>query len=359
MPSDRRALPLLLPAGAVFLGFFFLPLAGLLVESFRLYTPGSIGSSANAPFTLANYAELLTPAFARFFFETLRISLLASLTGLVFAFPLAYWITRRLSPRWRAIAVGFLVTLMFLSVLVRTYALELTFGAAGPLRPLLLSLGISPNGRGYIETLTMKELKLDGATRERYLLIIDKETHRLVRIIGDLLDLARLEGGGGTLRREPVAVQALFDRVRSRHERELTARHVTLATTIGDGAGSVLGDPDRLEQALQNLAANALRHTPDGGEMALSSDVVDGMLRLRVRDNGQGIPADHLPLIFDRFYKVDASRKAAGGSGLGLSIVRAIVERHGGSVSAHNDGGAVFNILLPLSPKTDAADADV
>ena len=153
MPSDRRALPLLLPAGAVFLGFFFLPLTGLLVESFRLYTPGSIGSSANAPFTLANYAELLTPAFVQFFFETLRISLLASLTGLVFAFPLAYWITRRLTPRWRAIAVGFLVTLMFLSVLVRTYALELTFGAAGPLRPLLLSLGISPNGRGYIETL--------------------------------------------------------------------------------------------------------------------------------------------------------------------------------------------------------------
>jgi ABC-type spermidine/putrescine transport system permease subunit I len=153
MQSDRRVLPLLLPAGAVFLGFFFLPLAGLLVESFRLYTPGSIGSSANAPFTLSNYAELLTPGFAQFFLETMRISLLASLTGLVFAFPLAYWITRRFSPRWRAIAVGFLVTLMFLSVLVRTYALELTFGAAGPLRPLLLSLGISPNGRGYIETL--------------------------------------------------------------------------------------------------------------------------------------------------------------------------------------------------------------
>jgi len=153
MQSDRRVLPLLLPAGAVFLGFFFLPLAGLLVESFRLYTPGSIGSSANAPFTLANYAELLSPAFAQFFFQTMRISLLASLTGLVFAAPLAYWITRRFSPRWRAIAVGFLVTLMFLSVLVRTYALELTFGAAGPLRLFLLSLGISPNGRGYIETL--------------------------------------------------------------------------------------------------------------------------------------------------------------------------------------------------------------
>jgi two-component system sensor histidine kinase BaeS len=213
--------------------------------------------------------------------------------------------------------------------------------------------------RGYIETLTMQELTLDSATRDRYLHIIDEETHRLERIIGDLLDLARLEGGGGTLRREQVAVQALFDRVRSRHERELTARHITLGTTIGNGAGTVLGDPDRLEQALQNLAANALRHTADGGEIALSSEVADGMLRLRVRDNGQGIPAEHLPLIFDRFYKVDASRKAAGGSGLGLSIVRAIVERHGGSVSAHNDSGAVFDVLLPLSPKTDDSDADV
>jgi ABC-type spermidine/putrescine transport system permease subunit I len=153
MKPDRFPLILLLPAGAVFLGFFFLPMAGLFVESFRLYVPGSIGSAADAPFTLANYAELLTPAFAGFFLETLRISLLASLAGLLFAFPLAYWITRRLRPRWRAIAVGLFVTLMFLSVLVRTYALELTFGAAGPLRPLLLSLGISPNGRSYIEIL--------------------------------------------------------------------------------------------------------------------------------------------------------------------------------------------------------------
>jgi ABC-type spermidine/putrescine transport system permease subunit I len=153
MRPDRGSLPLLLPAGAVFLGLFFLPMAGLFVESLRLYQPGSIGSAANAPLTLANYAELATPSFAGFFFQTLRISLLASLAGLVFAFPLAYWITRRLSPRWRAIAVGLFVTLMFLSVLVRTYALELTFGAVGPLRPLLLALGISPNGRGYIEVL--------------------------------------------------------------------------------------------------------------------------------------------------------------------------------------------------------------
>ena len=148
-----KTFPLLLPVVVVYLGFFFLPLAWLLLESFRLYTPGSIGAATGAPLTLANYAELLTPAFARFFLETMRISLLSSLTGLLFAFPLAYWITRRLSARSRTIAVGFFVTLMFLSVLVRTYALELTFGAAGPLRPFLLALGISPNSRDYIEIL--------------------------------------------------------------------------------------------------------------------------------------------------------------------------------------------------------------
>ena len=153
MKTGRGSLPLLLPAGAVFLGFFFLPMAGLFIESFRFYVPGSIGSAADAPFTLNNYVELLTPSFAGFFYETLRISVLASLVGLLFSFPLADWITRRLTPRWRAIAVGLFVTLMFLSVLVRTYALELTFGAVGPLRPLLLELGISPNGRAYIETL--------------------------------------------------------------------------------------------------------------------------------------------------------------------------------------------------------------
>jgi ABC-type spermidine/putrescine transport system permease subunit I len=149
----RSSAILLSPGAAVYLSFFFVPLAGLFLESLRQFTPGSVGSATQAPLTLANYAELSTPSFAGFFLDTMRISLLASLTGVVLAFPLAYWITRRLSPRGREIVVGAFVTLMFLSVLVRTYALELTLGAAGPLRPILLGMGISPNSRGYIELL--------------------------------------------------------------------------------------------------------------------------------------------------------------------------------------------------------------
>jgi two-component system OmpR family sensor kinase len=199
--------------------------------------------------------------------------------------------------------------------------------------------------RGYVETLSMPELSLDAATRARYLGIIDDETHRLERIVGDLLDLAKLEGGGAALRHEPVRVEDLFTRVLERHEPERAERNVRFVTRIG--VDVVHGDADRLEQALQNLAANALRHTPEGGTITLSSSVVEGGVMLAVRDSGSGIADEHLPLIFERFYKADASRRATTGSGLGLSIVKAIVEQHGGSVTARNENGAVFEIAIP------------
>jgi signal transduction histidine kinase len=201
--------------------------------------------------------------------------------------------------------------------------------------------------RGYVETLAMSEPRFDAPTRERYLRIALEETHRLETIVGDLLDLARLEGGGGTMRREAVSVTLLFERVAARHERELRERNVTLERRVDEGADTVPADPDRLEQALQNLAANALRHTPDGGRVSLSAAVSPHGIAIVVRDSGTGIAPEHLPLIFDRFFKADASRRAAGGSGLGLSIVKAIVERHGGTVTARNDQGAVFEIVLP------------
>jgi signal transduction histidine kinase len=201
--------------------------------------------------------------------------------------------------------------------------------------------------RGYIETLTMPEVQMDEETRQRYLGIVGDETHRLERIIGDLLDLARLEGGGTSMRQQPVDVGALFDRVAERHEREVRARGIELVRSVAPGAERVSGDEDRLEQALQNLAANALRHTPDGGTLALSADRTAAGIRICVRDSGPGIAPEHLPLIFDRFYKVDVSRKATGGSGLGLSIVKTIVERHRGTIVAYNDNGAVFEIVLP------------
>jgi signal transduction histidine kinase len=206
--------------------------------------------------------------------------------------------------------------------------------------------------RGYVETLAMPELKLDDDTRRRYLAVVDEETHKLEAIIGDLLDLARLEGGGDSLDREPVLADDLFRRVADRHRPLLSDRGITLSAASAPGTPLLYADPDRLEQALQNVAANAIRHTPDGGRVTLSAAPDGDRVRITIADTGPGIPPEHLAHVFDRFYKVDASRagtRVPSSSGLGLSIVRAIVARHGGEIRASNtpDGGAAFTFLLP------------
>jgi signal transduction histidine kinase len=208
--------------------------------------------------------------------------------------------------------------------------------------------------RGYLETLTMPELTLDEATRDRYLTIISDETHRLERLIGELLDLARLDGGGGSLQVERVPVADLFGRVTARHEVAAQSAGVAFATDIQPGATEVHGDRGRLEQALQNLAANAIRYAPRASTLRLTARPVAGGVALSVEDAGaEGIAAEHLPHIFDRFYKADASRVGVkGGSGLGLSIVKAIVERHGGTISvASRPGRTIFEIVLPEGTK--------
>jgi signal transduction histidine kinase len=212
--------------------------------------------------------------------------------------------------------------------------------------------------RGYLETLTMPEIALDEKTKWRYLQIIGDETARLERIIGDLLDLARLEGGGGTFSVADVPVSDLFDRIAARHERACERQQVTLVQSIDPSAALVRGDRDRLEQALQNLAGNALRYAPPGSTIRLAAMPDRGRVALSVEDEGPGIPAEHLPHIFDRFYKAESSRavsrtgdvneaSTSNGSGLGLSIVKAIVERHGGQISVESrPGQTIFKITL-------------
>ena len=204
--------------------------------------------------------------------------------------------------------------------------------------------------RGYLETLTMPELALDEETRARYLSIVGDETARLERIIGDLLDLARLEGGGGTLAFDAVPVSELFARVAARHERESRDRGIEIRSQVDPNRAVVWGDRDRLEQALQNLAANAMRYAPEGSIIDLVSREAEGGLTLSVSDQGPGIAPEHLAHVFDRFYKAEPARPAhakgvGGGSGLGLSIVKAIVERHGGRVTVESrPGGTTFSI---------------
>lgn len=151
MKNNRGAVLLLVPGIGIILAFLVLPLANVVEESFRLFEPGRIGAAKDAPYTLFNYAELLNANYLYYFVETARIGLIASITGLILGFPIAYFITRRLRAVWRKIAIGFLVGIMFISTLIRVYALQLTFGPTGIAKFLSGLLGVSMNGRFYTE----------------------------------------------------------------------------------------------------------------------------------------------------------------------------------------------------------------
>jgi len=204
--------------------------------------------------------------------------------------------------------------------------------------------------RGYIETLRMRDLPITDADRERYLAVVDDEAVRLEHLIGDLLDLAKMEAGGQGLRKEPVPVQSLWTRLRDRHGP--TARGAGVTLVFDETDEDVMADPGCLEQALSNLVGNAIRFTPDGGSVRLSVHALpSGDIRFDVADTGVGLSAADQARVFERFYKQDASR-SRGGTGLGLSIVRAIAQAHGGqaTVASTPGRGSTFSVMIPGPP---------
>ena len=157
--SGRRGTVVLLaPASLVLICGFILPLVELGAESIRQFTPGRVGIVPDAPFSIANYAELFSGAFADVLLTTFWIGVTAAAIGMIVAFPIAYCIVRRFSPRWRTAVLGVMITLVLSSILVKTYAIELTFGSVGITRPLMTWLGIPPNSRGAIEVVVIAGL---------------------------------------------------------------------------------------------------------------------------------------------------------------------------------------------------------
>ena len=186
--------------------------------------------------------------------------------------------------------------------------------------------------------------------------IVD-DAARLRQLLSELLMLARAEGGREDIPQEPVALNELALDVVEAMTPLAEAHNVTLG--LGEvQAATILGDQTRLNQLLINLVDNAIKYTPAGGHIQVAVPGGGGWTRLTVADTGLGIPAEHLPHVFERFYRVDAARaRAEGGSGLGLSIADWIARAHGGRIEVASTVGVgtTFTVWLPLAPATQSA----
>jgi len=190
---------------------------------------------------------------------------------------------------------------------------------------------------GFAETLLDDSLPNDQ--REQFARTVLANTQRMQRIVDDLLDLSRIESGGWKPNPSRVDVRALASEALAAAEERRLDKPVTLDLDIAPDAMSVWADPTALRQVLTNLVDNAVRHTNDGSVTVFSKRVPGGVA-IGVRDTGIGIHAEHLPRIFERFYRVDAGRsRSEGGTGLGLAIVKHLVEGHGGRVRAESTIG--------------------
>ena len=180
------------------------------------------------------------------------------------------------------------------------------------------------------------------------------QTRRLDRLADDIDGLSRAEERRADLRIEPLDADAVVDEAVRAAATGYADKGVVLEHRASPAPARVLADPDRLREILDNLLGNALRHTPMGGSVTVTTSSSAEEVTIAVADTGEGIAAEHLPHVFDRFYRADPARsRATGGSGIGLTIARALAQAHGGRLHAASPGlgaGATFTLTLPTIP---------
>ena len=210
-------------------------------------------------------------------------------------------------------------------------------------------------------TRILRTQKLDPATAARALEVIERNTVLQARLIEDLLDVSRIVAGTLHLEARPVMVAPAVEAALAPMQPAAEAKGVVLKSALDEKAGPVRGDPARLQQIVWNLVSNAIKFTPSGGRVDVRLARLGSAVELSVSDTGKGITAEQLPHIFGRFSVANASTRAQGGLGLGLAIVRHLVELHGGAVQAESAGpgqGATFTVTLPLTDERPANEAE-
>lgn len=205
--------------------------------------------------------------------------------------------------------------------------------------------------QGYSEAIVDDIAESQEEKREMAKVIYD-ESLRMGRLVNELLDLARMEAGHIQLTMEEIKLGTFINRIIHKFQGLAKESGIYLHAEMEDGLESFTMDPDRIEQVLTNLIDNAIRHTPSGGTVILSTLHDEKGIRMEVKDSGSGIPEEDLPFVFERFYKADKARtrgRSGSGTGLGLAIAKNIIEAHHGHISVNSkmDQGTTFSFILP------------
>ena len=209
--------------------------------------------------------------------------------------------------------------------------------------------------KGYIETLVDGHEEMAFSDRQRFLQTVQRHTERLNSLLEDLLVLSRLESVNAGLERESVDLRFLIRNLLDDYRNQPRAQDHEVRSELDPAIEQVLLDPLKLTQVLNNLIDNALKYTPPKSIITVSAHLKTEEVEIRVADNGPGIPAEDLPHIFERFFRVEKGRsREKGGTGLGLSIVKHIVQLHGGQVRAESSlgQGTTFILRLPTREST-------
>ena len=204
--------------------------------------------------------------------------------------------------------------------------------------------------RGYIETL-LDSPKTSREELTRILRVMERHSDRLELLVEDLLTLAQLESGKPNLQMETVDLSSFFPEMVRDWEKKLTRKQLNMSVDVPPDLSPIRVDRTRLQEAIYNLLDNAMKYSPEHGEIRLSARQRDGEIELTVSDDGIGIATEDLPRIFERFYRADKARSPdkVRGTGLGLAIVKHIAQLHGGRVEAESelDKGTTIRVVLP------------
>jgi two-component system sensor histidine kinase VicK len=212
--------------------------------------------------------------------------------------------------------------------------------------------------KSYLEALEDGAIE-DPQLAHKFIGVTRNETERMIRLVNDLLQLSRLDSKQVTISRKATNVAEMLEEVADRFSVQLKQRRIDISIDVDASIGEVMLDRDRVDQVLDNLVSNAVKHTGEGGSIWIRAAVMDAKwLEVTVQDNGIGIPKKDLSRIFDRFYRVDKARsRNMGGTGLGLSIAREIVKAHGGTITLESElnQGTKVTFTLPYQTEESAA----